>query len=89
MTITYEKLQMKYLGLRINDDWRYDEGYSVLGTIDDEILADFTEINEKIVVLREKCYDRSTTNDDYNIDLVLLLDDLVPYLEGAIEFLQV
>jgi len=89
MTVTYEKLQIEYLGFRINDDWRYDEGYSVLGTIDDEILADFTEINEKIAVLREKCYDRSTTNDDYNIDLVLLLDDLAPYLESAIEFLQV
>jgi len=61
----------------------------VLGTIDDEILTDFMEISEKITNLREKCYDRASSDTDYNIDLVLLLDDLAPYLENAIEFLQV
>jgi hypothetical protein len=89
MTVTYEKLQIKYLGFRVNDDWRYAEGYNVLGTIDDEILAEFTEISEKITNLREKCYDRASVNVDYNIDLVLLLDDVAPYLENAIDFLQV
>jgi len=47
------------------------------------------EISEKITNLREKCYDRASSDTDYNIDLVLLLDDLAPYLENAIEFLQV
>jgi len=89
MTIKYEKLQMKYLGFRVNDDWRYAEDYSVLNTIDDEILANFMEIHEKVGLLREKCYDRASANVDYNIDLVLLLDDLAPYLESAIDFLQV
>jgi len=89
MTVKFEKLQMKYLGFRVNDDWRYSEGYSVLDTIDNEILADFTEISEKITNLREKCYDRASVNADYNMDFVLLLDDLVPYLEDAIDFLQV
>jgi len=89
MTIKYEKLQMRYLGFRVNDDWRYAENYTVLNTIDDEILAEFMDISEKVSALREKCYDRASVNADYNIDLVLLLDDLSPYLEDAIEFLQV
>tara|TARA_Y100000034_G_C6598637_1_gene260322 strand:+ start:269 stop:550 length:282 start_codon:yes stop_codon:yes gene_type:complete len=89
MTDIYEKLQIKYLGFRVNDDWRYDEDYSVLGAIDDEILADFMEVSEKITNLREKCYDRASSNADYNIGLVLLLDDLAPYLENAIDFLEV
>ena len=89
MTIKFEKLQMKYLGFRINDDWRYSEDYGTSLSMDNEILAGFMEINEKIIVLRKKCYDRASTDADYNMDFVLLLDDLAPYLESAIEFLQV
>ena len=69
--------------------WRYEIDHDVIDyDDDDEILKEFIDLNEKMNSLREKCYEKITMGEEHHTDLMLLIDDLSPYLEDAITFLR-
>ena len=72
----------------IVEDWRYHSDSGACNLDDEDILNDFVELNEKLESIRGKCYEKVTHGIEHHVELVMLIDDLTPYLESAISFLE-
>ena len=88
MNLRQKHYKLSSLRWPIAEDWRYNLDYGASNLDDEEILNDFMHLNEKLESIRDKCSEKVADGIEHHLDLVLLIDELTPYLEGAISFLE-